>query len=1601
MMMLFALCCVEALSAKGINEEGESAYKKKQAVSQGSITIDFPFRDVFDADRDGVMEPVLGQMWSEPDGKLIAEVEGYDEKLLNYYYLMRLDHAQADIDTLFSFRYWNVERDSYSYYIGDIDNDGRTDMLAESETIIYTQQPDGSFIAVQPKVEEVVDESNWSGSAFAGYNLRESMFVDSESNRYPDRPCSAMDLNNDGVLDIINRYGLYYSMDGIGSYFYIRDNKHKYYPYDIDGDGVLDFVCYDGKSLYIVTDVINPNTEPNVVYQNSAINDVLFRDFDHDGDIDILAFLYVNTVSYFVFLRNNGDGSFRRKEVNFADTKYSIISCGDYDADGCYELLLDKTSKSQSLECDLMKVNVDFTMTHVDELKYIGDDNRITIKIGDFNNDGRTEIYTNKSYWDKSVTSESLVSQTLTNTAPKKMAMPTAMLQPENNRLKISWQRGEDAETSACDLTYEVRIGTQPGLGDVMQPQSLPDGRRQTIREGRQGTRLNTLFNAEALTPGKYYISVQAIDAGGLGGAFSDELVYEHGLQTPVFTMSSKNIASADTLEVSVRNYMESATYEWSTSEGEVISQQGCKAQILFHRQGEHEVGLTMTLNGITYQAEHKKVYVSPMKRWEQCRDVWFDVDQDGFLDALNSGSAGGSVYKNNGDGTFEQILLSTFADLKGQLGFVTDFNRDGYPDFTIKNCSKGDVFLNYGEQDFDFDYQTVGMNLMNYSGKKADLNNDGLLDLYKEGSSYPVIATTDGINYVVTNINIKSSDNYFYDVNRDGLLDIVYYEYQNVAGVAGIYKYRFYCMKKDHTADFTYSEPELMFEFSVEKVLYSPAQDPVQIADLNNDGYVDLIMKDRDFNLYIYAGTDNWPSTELTVTIQNIFQNYSQYQHWDQFKDINNDGILDWPFISMNGSKTLYFHSDFSCEIVDYEGVDEGDIFPFSRQGDIQVGNYVYKTGIDNASPQAPATVAAKQTKDGLLITWSDALDDHTPAMQMRYNVSVKRKGKTGKNAFVISPMNGLKDEAAIVPGYDYKKSTQMIVPASVLTVGETYEIQVQSIDLWGAHSPMTKAVEFTMAEGGYIDVAERVATGKEVTVKYQGAQVANYSLDAGSGGTIVENKGGGEFVVRWNTSGVKELTMTAGTKTLKSQVTVENVIDLGFSLPSKIYAGAPVAITLTDDMVKSGLPVSMRVYYNKRFDAYYTAETNLKLEYSADGTQAFVTFPSTGTYYVEAVCGNSVRGGSREVTVTVSETMPEASISRVDWDDATGRYCVQWDASQWSGDIEKIVVLKEGTSLNHFTAQDTLDVSKGQWIDPSSAPAVKSERYQIQLIAKNGQVSRPATAHRPLHVMLLTSGSGGYNLMWDRYEGIDVDNYQVWRKSGNADWQLLAQVAGSQQSYTDLTAANEVDYLYSVEFAPLASSRGSVGANPVSARAAASTGEDAIQGNVVSTASAIKAVMAESISVICNDDNLTLNDEHPSLQFFAVVKPTYCTVSQVEWSIVEGNSLATITADGRLTKSRYGSGTVKVQARTIDGSNVSATVTFNVEGTDICDVNCDGSVDVADISAIINVMAAGANDAIADVNNDGAVDVADISAVIVIMAEQARQHRAITEKE
>ena len=115
---------------------------------------------------------------------------------------------------------------------------------------------------------------------------------------------------------------------------------------------------------------------------------------------------------------------------------------------------------------------------------------------------------------------------------------------------------------------------------------------------------------------------------------------------------------------------------------------------------------------------------------------------------------------------------------------------------------------------------------------------------------------------------------------------------------------------------------------------------------------------------------------------------------------------------------------------------------------------------------------------------------------------------------------------------------------------------------------------------------------------------------------------------------------------------------------------------------------------------------------------------------------------------------------------------------------------------------------------------------------------------------------------------------------------------------------------------------------------------------------------------------------------------------IKNVIWKINDGSEQSLINEEG--TENFY----IKILGLNNNGPFQYGTTpeppTPAIKG----DVNGDGTVDVADISAIISVMAGTAQYDDADVNGDTSVDVADISSVITIMAEQARALKAVIEE-
>jgi hypothetical protein len=122
---------------------------------------------------------------------------------------------------------------------------------------------------------------------------------------------------------------------------------------------------------------------------------------------------------------------------------------------------------------------------------------------------------------------------------------------------------------------------------------------------------------------------------------------------------------------------------------------------------------------------------------------VWFDFDNDSWPDlyVVNDKAFDGALYRNKGDGTFEDITLSANLDLSNSnlmTGSVADYNNDQYLDLFVSNTSgnmndRPALFENQGNDTFINVYeQYIGdMNHTTWGGLWVDFDNDTKQDLY------------------------------------------------------------------------------------------------------------------------------------------------------------------------------------------------------------------------------------------------------------------------------------------------------------------------------------------------------------------------------------------------------------------------------------------------------------------------------------------------------------------------------------------------------------------------------------------------------------------------------------------------------------------------------------------------------------------------------------------------------------------------------------------------------------------------------------------------------------------------------------------------------
>lgn len=1460
-----------------------------------------------------------------------------------------------------------------SAYPLDVNHDGLPDLFAFNNTdwSIFYQNPDGTFTATRidtisrvqadSLVARKAEEADGKFDISDLPSLRDGMFIGGsptvdESYKFT----QAIDVNRDGYMDLVGPRTIFYNMGD--NRFVASPQPGELTVKDLNGDGIPDYIYNDteGKRVYTRTYLGGDRFEEQTLMKDLDVTNIHCYDFDKDGDVDILLtfdYLSSSTFSFLVFAENTGKGKFAIHEHSFK-TKWAFGQCLDYDNDGYMELLasvqndegndygcssvhglylfrLDDMKKVE--EPSVMQVDATFFYERGKEAVVSRLDENITV--ADIDNDGRLEFLADTTkkaggYW--ATKDLPLLQGIPANEAPQRMSAPSVNLDRKSGKLKIAWKPGEDKETSTVDLTYALRIGSAPGKDDIYFSGANADGSRRDFRSGNMGANLDATLDVSRWKQGTYYIAIQAVDPMGKGSAWSDEVVYRHDLVQAAFTVSDDELAAADTLVLTAASRADGLDYAWDFDGGKAIKASADSAQVwlTFSVPGEKHLRLTVTNPADGTEDVREKVVTVQRVSWQQVSHealgmtwpvLFWDMDGDGILDVLDQNG----FYVNDGYGRFEKLgtifnsnlTVESRAGMGGQAP-VLDFDMDGDADFAVRN-NKGNLILHRGGHDFE----ALDANPLLAGHGLVDLNNDGFPELvdatvgfYAPSEFY--VNKGDNTNFEKMTLDDGDGNwiqiEFLYDVNRDGLLDI----FSTRGRVDGKWK-----------DAFALNNGGLEFD-----VRYSPGSEGTIVAyeDMDGDGVPDKVVTygndgvDKDVIGICFGNKDYTFGTPVKFVFESAHS--SRYTvKVVKIADFDNNGCPDilvyYDFYEQNVSKKeyaiLYMERDRSGRIevlhnqelgfvdgmadVNHDGVPD-----FYHAGND--GVTLLRTGIENTAPEAPTHVRATQEGLGILLEWDDAYDKETPAMQMRYNVSVKKKGTEGEGAYIISPLNGGNGKAAVIPGAYYQKATRKMIPIERFEAGQEYEVQVQAIDLWDAHSPMSETYSFKVSEqfiAGPTVTAPRKAVALTYNVPDAALQTAEWDWD---GGTLLGQEGK-RFEVAWSEPGLKTVTVrTADGETATKNVMVRD-IDLSFDFPAEGLAGTEITFTLPEAFAQAS---------REDIDVKLSDE-RIEMLLRVGSREAKAVFPDAGDYSFRLSVRDSVCGvvESEEKHIRIVGEVPVPVIRLVGIDAATGKNKVTWDMPGMPDFVTTVNIYKESGRYNAFDCIAQVAPGAGEFVDMSSNPSVSSDRYCIKLGTTFGVESPASRVHSGTHLMLNKGVNGAVNLIWNAYEGGIVDSYRVLRGTSADRLELLAEVSGAHTAYTDLNAGDGT-YFYALEYDETYSDEW----QPVT-RTSKDRSSGSGRSNVVCTDGAWTVVPAEQLNVLAIEKELVLTPSQPTLHLQAEILPAMADIRTVNWQILEGGELASLTQNGVLMARGKENGEIVVCATTVDGTGIEARVT------------------------------------------------------------------------
>lgn len=313
------------------------------------------------------------------------------------------------------------------------------------------------------------------------------------------------------------------------------------------------------------------------------------------------------------------------------------------------------------------------------------------------------------------------------------------------------------------------------------------------------------------------------------------------------------------------------------------------------------------------------------------------DIDNDGCLDLYLSNRTSGTtitnyLFKNNCNGTFtnvtDQIGLSNTPALTLCAGFI-DINNDGWQDLYVANDKffPNILYKNNGDGTFTDISLSSGTDLVldAMSVTVEDFNNDGYLDIYitntpnnfSTPSAGSVLLKNNG-DETFSDISVSSGtqlDSFswgssFFDAENDGDLDL--YVSCSYTVSDGYPSYAFY----ENQSDETFTSLDNVGFLNNDKASFASA-----IGDIDNDGKVDILVNNSNALPFLWKNQTNNTNNYLVVELKSTQSNKDAVGTLIEISINNNKQyryvMLGESYLAQNSSKE--FFGVGNAENIDY----------------------------------------------------------------------------------------------------------------------------------------------------------------------------------------------------------------------------------------------------------------------------------------------------------------------------------------------------------------------------------------------------------------------------------------------------------------------------------------------------------------------------------------------------------------------------------------------------------------------------------------------------------------------------------------------------------